>query len=430
MRRLAIFACLALSLAACKKKEAAAPFAAPSPAPAAATASSAAPPAATAAEPSLISFSAGALIVQKPPAYGYGWEAIWLLDERPDSGWASPENNVAPQTMVIALPEKTQLNRLAFDTAAIDREGRGAKDVVVEMSDESATAGFQKIAQVSLQDKADNQTFPVSAQVPGRWLRVTMQNNHGATDYVELMDIRGYGKQLTQTPMPNVSGTYSSNYHNVHLQQDGTSVTGCYETNSGLLAGGIEGHVLKLTWREEAGGDTGTAIMVFTPDTKQLFGLVWRSTETNSRGTEWNGERIANEAGSCPNWTPKNGAAEQMAGDIAKTGRTRVYGINFDTDSDAIKPESKPTLDKIVAMLKTNADWKLKIEGHTDNTGGDTHNQQLSEKRAAAVKTWLVSAGIDGGRLTTQGFGASQPVATNDTPVGKAQNRRVELAKE
>jgi len=119
-----------------------------------------------------------------------------------------------------------------------------------------------------------------------------------------------------------------------------------------------------------------------------------------------------------------------MTRDLEQSGRTRVYGINFDSDSDRIKEESKPTLDQIVAMLKAKADWKMSIEGHTDSTSTPRHNQGLSERRAVSVKNYLTTAGIDKSRLTTVGYGQDKPVAPNDNPIGKAQNRRVELVKQ
>jgi outer membrane protein OmpA-like peptidoglycan-associated protein len=118
-----------------------------------------------------------------------------------------------------------------------------------------------------------------------------------------------------------------------------------------------------------------------------------------------------------------------MAKELAEFGKTRVYGINFDSDSDHIKDESFPTLNKIVAVLKAKPDWKLNIEGHTDSTATPTHNQQLSERRAKAVRAYLESVGVAPGRLSSAGFGATRPVAPNETAIGRAQNRRVELTK-
>jgi outer membrane protein OmpA-like peptidoglycan-associated protein len=119
-----------------------------------------------------------------------------------------------------------------------------------------------------------------------------------------------------------------------------------------------------------------------------------------------------------------------MTSDLAQFGRVRLYGINFDSDSDHIKDESKSSLDNVVAMLRRKPSWKLSIEGHTDSTSIPQHNQELSERRAASVKKYLVAAGIDTSRLTTVGYGQDKPVASNDSPIGKAQNRRVELVKE
>src|SRR6185295_19246035 len=145
---------------------------------------------AAAPEPSLVSFSAGALIVQKPQEYDSNWSSFWMIDERADSGWASPEGVLTPAVTVIALPERTLLKRLEFDTRNTDGENRGAKDVVVEVSDTSAKDGFKQIAAVSLKDKLDGQKFPVTAEIPGRWVRLTIKNNHGTPDYLELMDFR------------------------------------------------------------------------------------------------------------------------------------------------------------------------------------------------------------------------------------------------
>ena len=109
--------------------------------------------------------------------------------------------------------------------------------------------------------------------------------------------------------------------------------------------------------------------------------------------------------------------------------RLRLYGINFDSDSDKLRDESKPTLDLVAAVLKAHADWKVTVEGHTDSTSTPEHNQDLSTRRAEAVRQYLAGAGIDASRLTAQGLGSSKPVAPNDNALGRAANRRVELAR-
>jgi OmpA-OmpF porin, OOP family len=115
---------------------------------------------------------------------------------------------------------------------------------------------------------------------------------------------------------------------------------------------------------------------------------------------------------------------------LARDGRVATQGILFASGSARIRPESTPTLEEIGTMLQEHQDLRLSIEGHTDSDGEEAFNQDLSDRRAAAVKTYLVEQfTIDADRLTTVGFGESKPVAGNDTPEGKQQNRRVELVR-
>lgn len=119
-----------------------------------------------------------------------------------------------------------------------------------------------------------------------------------------------------------------------------------------------------------------------------------------------------------------------MAEEIEKNGRIALYGINFATGEATITADSGKTLDEIGKLLKAKADWKLRIEGHTDNAGKDKANLELSKKRALAVKAYLTSkAGIDQARLATDGFGSKRPLGENKTGEGRAKNRRVELVK-
>jgi len=122
--------------------------------------------------------------------------------------------------------------------------------------------------------------------------------------------------------------------------------------------------------------------------------------------------------------------AEDMAKAIAASGKVDVYGILFDTDKTAIKPESAPTLNEVATLLKQDPSLKLLVAGHTDNTGAADHNMKLSEGRATAVVAALVKQhGVAAARLQPKGYGDTQPVASNDSEDGRAKNRRVELRK-
>jgi outer membrane protein OmpA-like peptidoglycan-associated protein len=115
---------------------------------------------------------------------------------------------------------------------------------------------------------------------------------------------------------------------------------------------------------------------------------------------------------------------------LARDGRVATQGVLFATNSDRIRPESTPTLDEIGTMLQNHPELRIAIEGHTDSDGEDAYNQTLSERRAAAVKKFLVEAyRLDASRMETAGFGESKPAADNATPEGKQQNRRVELVR-
>ena len=127
---------------------------------------------------------------------------------------------------------------------------------------------------------------------------------------------------------------------------------------------------------------------------------------------------------------PKNAPPPPMETDLAEKKKVEIYGIYFDFASDRLKPESKPVLDEIAQVMNRHPDWTLLVSGHTDNIGGDSYNLDLSRRRAAAVKRELVSTyHIAPDRLTTDGFGASRPIDTNDTLEGRARNRRVELSR-
>ena len=120
--------------------------------------------------------------------------------------------------------------------------------------------------------------------------------------------------------------------------------------------------------------------------------------------------------------------AASMASDIADTGRVAIYGINFDTASSVIKPESEPAIGEIAKLLTDNPTLKVYIVGHTDMVGDAAGNVRLSQARAQSVISDLVSKhGIAAARLLAFGNGPYAPVATNKTDDGRTRNRRVEL---
>jgi outer membrane beta-barrel protein len=113
-----------------------------------------------------------------------------------------------------------------------------------------------------------------------------------------------------------------------------------------------------------------------------------------------------------------------------KERKTLVLGdINFEFDSDKLTADSEKILDSVAESLSHFADVRVEIAGHTDAKGGESYNLGLSQRRADAVKAYLVGKGIDGSRMETEGYGEGAPIADNSTEDGMAQNRRVELKK-
>lgn len=121
--------------------------------------------------------------------------------------------------------------------------------------------------------------------------------------------------------------------------------------------------------------------------------------------------------------------ASELKKQLDAAGKVSLQ-VNFATDKTEILPDSLPQIEQVVQLLKDDPALKLAVNGHTDSSGDAAHNRTLSEGRAASVVAALAARGIDGSRLHAAGFGDSQPVADNDTPEGKAKNRRVELVRQ
>ncbi|MHB1143534.1 MAG: OmpA family protein [Thiobacillus sp.] len=104
-----------------------------------------------------------------------------------------------------------------------------------------------------------------------------------------------------------------------------------------------------------------------------------------------------------------------------------LEGVNFDFDKSTIRQEDLPNIDKDIAALETWGNVNIEVAGHTDSRGSDKYNMSLSQRRAEAVRNYLISKGIAADRLSAKGYGESQPVADNATDEGRFKNRRVEL---
>jgi outer membrane protein OmpA-like peptidoglycan-associated protein len=138
------------------------------------------------------------------------------------------------------------------------------------------------------------------------------------------------------------------------------------------------------------------------------------------------GDGVADYLDKCPN-TPKGLVVDETG--CVPAGFMVVGDVLFDTNKWNIKPEGQAELDKGVAFLLKNPQLKVEIQGHTDSTGTAAWNATLAQRRAESVMKYLVSKGVPADQLTAKGFGPANPVAPNDTPEGRAKNRRVDFMK-
>jgi outer membrane protein OmpA-like peptidoglycan-associated protein len=104
-----------------------------------------------------------------------------------------------------------------------------------------------------------------------------------------------------------------------------------------------------------------------------------------------------------------------------------LTGVNFDTGKATIRSDAESRLDVVVEFMRHKKSARVEISGHTDNVGNPKTNKALSAKRAEACRAYLMSKGIEGGRITAVGRGAERPVAPNDTEDNRQQNRRIEV---
>jgi OOP family OmpA-OmpF porin len=137
------------------------------------------------------------------------------------------------------------------------------------------------------------------------------------------------------------------------------------------------------------------------------------------------GDGVIDARDACPD-TPR-GLKVDERGCAVTAAKVVLRNVNFDFDKATLTPESQVILDGVARGLKGQPTMQVLIEGHTDSKGSDSYNLRLSRARANSVRSYLITQGVEGSRLTAQGFGETQPVASNTSEEGRAENRRVEF---
>lgn len=261
-------------------------------------------------ETDLFAFAQGARIVAAPADVAMSQmdsSPLNLIDGSAKTDWTGEAKG--PPVFVFELEERSELDRITFDTAFLNRDAKAVRAVRVEISDTSATTGFSTIVETRLQMLKDNQNFSFDPKRPlpvGRWVRLTVLDNYGADEYSAFTGFRGYGRKLTaEATMPDVTGSYEghSGWGTINLTQQGDRVTGCYEYQQGQVTGVIKGRTMTLDMLETS-SDGSTirhrAFFDLSRNGRELVGM-GRNTDPALIGyfDYYRADRIGNRPGRC-----------------------------------------------------------------------------------------------------------------------------------
>jgi outer membrane protein OmpA-like peptidoglycan-associated protein len=152
----------------------------------------------------------------------------------------------------------------------------------------------------------------------------------------------------------------------------------------------------------------------------------------DNAGCPWpdtDGDGVLDKDDKCPTvkGTKANNGCPEITDEAKAKLKEYAKAIYFDTGKSVLKPASTTTLDAVKAIMMEYKYNNFSIEGHTDSTGKAEKNLSLSKSRAAVVKDWLIAAGIDASRLSSEGYGSERPVGDNKTAKGRTENRRTEI---
>lgn len=222
----------------------------------------------------------------------------------------------------------------------------------------------------------------------------------------------------------SVNGT-NKNYERVRIYQNSADHGGGERSYyPGIPRGTGESRVSSPGWRRVSISFNQRALKVYLDDARLLnipnvdFNPLGITLAYHSPSGQHNGyvKNVRIAQGAVP-----------LYDKVLSDGRIVTSGIRFDVAKATIRPESMGVINEVVALMRQHAGLKFSVEGHTDSDGNEASNQALSEARARAVADQMAALGIDPSRLAHKGWGQSKPVASNSTPEGKAENRRVEF---
>jgi outer membrane protein OmpA-like peptidoglycan-associated protein len=349
---------------------------------------------------------------------------------------------------------------------------------------QSPEGDFQTVAVFDMPEKHFNQskkyfdtqydvTVPVQQKISGSHVRIALSGSKHKQ--YRFSHFNAYGRFDQPVPLREgfdghyfvpgsevnsmLVGERNSTSSRILVKQEGGLIQGCYvfgnistsgNTNNitkiiGTFIGGVENNVARLTYTHAESG----------LQSSMAFGLTYPDEKNTSNRQKKHREASADKAylvledgkgNAAAQWVPRSSdkafpcavaerkertASEAMQESLEKTGKVQLYGVNFDFDSDVLRPESSAVLDEVVTLAKANPSWKFEVGGHTDSIGSADYNLKLSDRRAASVVRYLTGKGVEAVRLKARGYGATRPLITDtDNDAAHAQNRRVELIKQ
>jgi outer membrane protein OmpA-like peptidoglycan-associated protein len=358
-------------------------------------------------------------------------EVFAALDGDPKTQWEPSIEEVKPIILELAEPYDLSAIELINSSNEADYPGISVKELKIEVGSKPQ-GPWKTLASPVLSKGTKPVRFPVLA-AKARYFRVTLIKNYGNAEWFGLGELRLLGQRSNPRTI-EFNGVWDTDYGEMRLDQKGLRITGCYSNSAGeeeekvglnTVEGTFEGSIFSGVWRERSPDEPENyreGGMAFALTQEGNISGIWGGDITGKdRNQRWDGKRKSKGKITCER------PEKDIGAELRKKGRVVLHGILFDTNQDVIRAESIPVLEALAAAMKADGARRFRIEGHTDNRGGDAQNQTLSEKRAARVKAWLSQAGIDVKRLDTKGFGLTQPVLSNDSEAGRAANRRVEV---
>ncbi len=363
-----------------------------------------------------------------------------IIDGNSNTMWCSASKSKFPYVFEIEFIETYMLNSLEIDNhTEKDYPTTAAKLISVEVSPSKANPVFKEILRTELESNKVH-TFDIP-ETEARLIRLIVYSNHGHKQYTELTEFSALGRtKVRDIKTINVSGVWTSTWGIATINQKQTSLDGKYTFNNGVIKyGGISRNKITYYWYEYDIKRGGGTILYMNEEGNELVGIWCYETNWNQYGF-WRFKR--NKTAPIepvpveekitvdtikPVVVEEIPVNKEMEKELIQNKKLILYGINFAHNSSDILSESEVVLAQLISILKKNPSVKIRIEGHTDSDGSDQYNLTLSQKRADAVKAYLIRAGIESERILALGKGEQFPIADNSNEIGKSLNRRVEI---